>query len=1423
MRKTITIQILLLISLVHYKSNAIVRELADFTSLSEHKIAKNLYIENKGQIGDQHGKPNREVQYLIHRSGLNIQLKANSFSYDAYTVERFKRVERLEEPFPSKLDKHNDDSLVYHFSRVDIELVDANPNPEITQEGASSDYLNYYTHITSQTQGEAGATGVRGYSNIVYHDIYPNIDLEWFLDKEGKPEYQFIINPEGDPSKIRLKYHGAQKTELISDAIHIHIKPGIIKEHIPLSYLKESQEKLQIAFTKLDNDEYGFSIPTFASNETLIIDPMPNRLWGTYYGGSGSDYGRDVSIDQTGNIYLVGETTSSTDMATAGAWDVTYDGNSDAFVSLFTSNGSRVWGTYYGGNGQDYANGIVIEASGTIYISGFTKSSYGIATNGSWDITLSGTADAFLSKLSSTGALVWGTYYGGNGSDDGGRLAIDTFGDLYMAGSTTSSIDIASIGAWDITYGGNLDVMLVKFSSSGNRIWSTYYGGVSNDGIADIDTDPSGNVYIAGGTESNTDIASAGAWDINYNGATDVFIAKFSSSGSRVWGTYYGGSGLDDGGYLDVDGFGNVYLSGGTTSSSDIASTGAWDITYGGNGDAYLAKFSTNGVRIWGTYYGGNDYDYGLNPKLDALGNVFVTGTTKSTTDIASTGSWDATYGGNSDAFLMKFSSNGGRLWGTYYGGFGEDIGIATFVDQAGSTVVSGYTASTTDIATTNGWDQIFGGGIYDGFLVKFNENQINLQPLSKNTYCQNESISISYTVVGSFLSPNTFTAQLSNSFGSFASPTIIGSVSSTTSGTINCRIPSNIVYGSGYRIRIVSSNPNVQSDDNGSNIIIHELPNTVISGSAITCLGQSPYTYSVPSMVGHTYFWQTPNRGTIMGSNSGNMVTIRWLMTGQDTVKVKQTNITTGCMKDTTFIVNIQQSPNPIIQGNSSVCSRSYNIGYSVVNIPGHSYQWFSPNKGSINGSTTSNAISVNWIDAGTDSIRVRETNIQTGCFKDTSFKVTIQPLPNPVISGKQNVCVNSMNNDYSILNIPGHTYQWFTPKKGIINGPQTYHSVSITWTESGFDTLRLRHTNPFSGCSKDTSIIVRINPQPKSLITGLNNVCIDNKISIYQVPLLSGLKYEWSPLKRGTIRNSVNSDILEVFWTTLGVDTVKVRTTDSSTGCFSDTVLLVTINSLPNPVINGDEKLCLTDTIYEYSVKDELNTDYLWNSPKLGSINSQSNLNKIIVKWEKAGIDTLFVRETNKSTGCFKDTLKIIRILPKPQTTISGSSEVVEQSKGQIFSAILDSGSTYKWSIVSGDANIVTEIDNIAKLDFGKRGTVELKVFQTNKDGCVNEAQFVITVKAPTSVQDVAHLMFTVYPNPTEASDELLVQIADLNTRVLQIELVDVMGVSMVKTSIEQNNGIIPINIHGITSGMYIVRVHTAKGIFSEKVIVQ
>jgi hypothetical protein len=212
----------------------------------------------------------------------------------------------------------------------------------------------------------------------------------------------------------------------------------------------------------------------------------------------------------------------------------------------------------------------------------------------------------------------------------------------------------------------------------------------------------------------------------------------------------------------------------------------------------------------------------------------------------------------------------------------------------------------------------------------------------------------------------------------------------------------------------------------------------------------------------------------------------------------------------------------------------------------------------------------------------------------------------------------------------------------------------------------------------------------------------------------------------------------------------------------------------------------------------------------------------NTVRVRWNTSGFDTVNVRETNLTNGCSTDTFVVVNVLPQPKPIITGNTEIVEQEKGLVYAVQPENGSTYEWIIVSGDATITTKSGHLVVLNVGARGAVILKVIQTNLDGCINESQFVITVKAPTSVKDESHSMFTVYPNPTEASDELLVQIADLNTRVLQIELVDMMGVSMVKTAIEENNGIVPININGITSGMYIVRVHTAKGIFSEKVIV-
>jgi Secretion system C-terminal sorting domain/PKD-like domain/Beta-propeller repeat len=1416
--------------------------------------ANTLYIENKGQIGDQDGKPNLSVKYLILRPGLNIQLKANSFSYDAYTIERFKKVEGLEEPLPHKFDKQNDDSLVYHFSRVDIELVDANPNPQITHEGASSDYLNYYTHITSQTKGEDGATGVRGCSTITYHDIYPNIDLEWFLDKDGKPEYQFIINPGGDPSRIRLKYHGAKKTELISDAIHIHIKPGIIKEHIPLSYLKESKEKLHIAFTKVADDEYGFNIPTFASNETLIIDPMPNRLWGTYYGGSGDDSGKSyyspapgnaLATDATGNVYLGGNTKSISDIASTGAYDVTIGGSRDAFLIKLSSSGSRIWGTYYGGEGEDECNSLALDASGDLYLYGTTWSTSGIGTTGAWDVTFnnqqSQLSDAFLVKFSSIGSRIWGTYYGGSDYDYGYALTTDASGNVYLTGRTFSTTEIASTGAYNPTKNSsfNFDSFLVKFSSGGSRIWGTYYGGEGDDIGNAVATDNSGNVYLCGSTSSIYGIALGGEYDFYYGGVYDAFLVKFSSSGSRIWGTYYGGESEDYGNAVAIDSSGNVYLGGSTKSTVVMASNGAYDVVLGYTGntnsvDAFLAKFSSWGTRKWATYYGGGGEDVCNSLAIDAsgvfdvelggTGDVYLGGYTKSTTDIASNGAYDETLGGISDAFLVKFSSAvGTRIWGTYYGGGSEDACNSLALDASGNVFLSGDTKSSTNIASTVAYDVTL-DGLQDAFLVKFdgNANQITSPSISSTIYCQNQSFSLSYTVTGTFTNPNTFTAQLSDANGSFINPTSIGTVSSTTSGSINCRIPSAISVGSGYRIRIISSNPSVIGSDNGTNIIINALPQPSISGSTSTCEGSLTYTYTVPSVVGHTYQWTAPSKGTIIGSTTGNTVSIRWTIAGIDSVKVRQTNSQTSCFKDTTIIVSIQSSPNPVISGAVSACQQSQNNSYSIVNIPGHLYQWYAPTRGVITGSGTSNTINVQWTISGIDSIKVRQTNPQTGCFKDTSMIVTIQALPMPLINGRTSVCATNKDESYSVAFVQGHNYQWFTPSKGKITSTLTSNTLTMQWTISGIDSLKVRQTNPLTGCYKDTMLMVTINELPRSTITGIAKACALSKTSQYSVPLKSNYTYQWGSITKGNIVGSTKENTVEVFWTNPGIDSITVRTTNSLTRCSSDTSFIVSINTSPSPQINGTRSVCVSPNTLEYSVKNNATSQYAWQQPKLGMIVGLIDGNTVKIRWNATGSDTLFVRETNTTSGCSKDTFIVVTILSQPQPTISGNSEVLEQEKGLVYSVQLENGSSYEWSIVSGDATITTKSGQLVVVNVGAKGSVILKVVQTNKDGCVNEAQFVITVKSPSGVNGEAQSLFSIYPNPIGESNQVLIDFTETLHQDISIELLDILGTVHYSNIIQSGSESCTIPIQGLSSGMYVIRLRMDNQVFIEKLIV-
>lgn len=446
------------------------------------------------------------------------------------------------------------------------------------------------------------------------------------------------------------------------------------------------------------------------------------RLWATYYGGADQDAGYKITTDASGNVYMTGQTGSATGIATAGAFQNTYGGGVDAYLVKFDGAGNRLWATYYGGPGADFGYGVKTDASGNVYLTGYTESTSGIATAGAFQTTYGGSNDAFLVKFDAAGNRLWATYYGGSFFDQGTNLATDVSGNVYMAGYTSSSNDISSAGAHQITYGGGgADAFIVKFNSSGVRQWGTFYGGSNEDYAFDIATDGAGDVAVGGYTTSSNDIATGGGFQNSYGGLQDAFIVKFNSAGTRLWGSYYGGSQLE---YCFgiTTGPGNcIYMSGQTQSTSGIASGGHQN-TFGGFSDAYLVKFDASGNRIWGTYYGGTGIEEGTNVAADAFGNVFLAGDSYSP-NVGNTMSTPYGYQtnliGSENLFMVAFTSSGVRVSATYYGkNHEEEAKVA--VNVFGDVYLCGWTPSTTGMVSAGSHQTTYGGGLHDAILVKF-------------------------------------------------------------------------------------------------------------------------------------------------------------------------------------------------------------------------------------------------------------------------------------------------------------------------------------------------------------------------------------------------------------------------------------------------------------------------------------------------------------------------------------------------------------------------------------------------------------------------------------------------------------------------------------------------------------------------------
>ena len=451
------------------------------------------------------------------------------------------------------------------------------------------------------------------------------------------------------------------------------------------------------------------SDPTVALDPPTPIVPDPAPIWSTYIGGNATEYGNSVAVDATGNIYIAGGT-ESPNFASNG-FNTTYAGNADAFVAKLSPDGQLLWSTYIGGSARDWANALALDPAGNVYVTGETASSTwtaatplaashggsdaflaklspsgqllfstyvggkaqdfarGIALDTDGNILLAGTTfssgwtslapynsagDAFLAKFSPDGQPLWSTAVGGSNLEWGYSPAVDSAGNLYLTGYTESPNWISK--GFDTSYNGNGDAFVAQFSPAGQPIWSTYIGGDDAEPLGSnfaIASDSANNVYVTGWTESAD--WTSGGYDITFNGDYDGFLVKLSSTGQSLWSTYIGGSDRDAANGVALDPAGNVFVTGGTRSPGWTAA--GFDSTYnGGNdqgwsGDAFVLKLTPDGQHTWSSYIGGPNDDWANSVVTDNAGNLVITGGTWSA-GWASTGSYNTAQ----DAFVIKIN-----------------------------------------------------------------------------------------------------------------------------------------------------------------------------------------------------------------------------------------------------------------------------------------------------------------------------------------------------------------------------------------------------------------------------------------------------------------------------------------------------------------------------------------------------------------------------------------------------------------------------------------------------------------------------------------------------------------------------------------------------------------------------------------------
>jgi uncharacterized repeat protein (TIGR01451 family) len=654
-------------------------------------------------------------------------------------------------------------------SVLSMRVVDGNPAARITGLDKQKADSNYFIG----NNPDEWRSRIPNYGKVRYAGVYPGVDLIYY-GSQKQLEYDFIVRPAADPQRIelalgsgpegqgripvRIDQEGNLVATLDGDDVQFH-KPVIYQPATAASAKAEVDGK----FVLKGNGHVGFEVSAYDRNRDLVIDPVLS--FSTYLGGSNQDIAYGVTYGvRFGQMIVVGST-RSTDFPTDLPLYAYHPGTCgtqpcrDIFVTKWNPALTElIFSTYVGGSSDDVPFQVTQDLFGDIFLTGYTLSTNFPTTGRVVQRKFGGgsvTGDAFVVQVESAGHyLQYSTYIGGAGDDAGYSIQIDAPGNAYVVGTTSSTNFPITSGSYQskcgLTSAGTCSTAFVAVLNVPGTayVYSTYLGGSEGLGEAayGVALDSNTNVYVAGITGSPNFPTTSEAFqttcgtDTLCNGSYDGFVTKVNTGGATLsYSTFLGGSGYDYLSGIAVDGSGNAYVAGGTTSSDFPVSATAAQTTYGGAsagciptstticGDVTVSKLNSTGSRLsYSTFLGGSaDESPGFSMAIDSQGDAFVTGFTDST-NFPQVNPMQTYGGGPGDAFVTEINPAGTAFsYSTYLGGNGWDFGYHTATDPSGNVYVAGGTTSTNFPLTAHatqsecGTDGTCNGGLADAFMVK--------------------------------------------------------------------------------------------------------------------------------------------------------------------------------------------------------------------------------------------------------------------------------------------------------------------------------------------------------------------------------------------------------------------------------------------------------------------------------------------------------------------------------------------------------------------------------------------------------------------------------------------------------------------------------------------------------------------------------